>query len=75
MFDWQIILVVCALLLACVYVGRRGWLRVSSLSISKRMNAPSCAVGCGGCGAAAGETRVANGPGSDSKKIVRAFRS
>ncbi len=52
MFDWQTILVVGALILACVYVGRRGWLRLSSLSISKRMNAPSCAAGCGGCTAA-----------------------
>lgn len=51
MFDWQIILVAGALLLACVYVGRRGWLRLSSLAISKQMNAPSCAAGCGGCGA------------------------
>jgi hypothetical protein len=51
MFDWQIILVGCALLLACIYVGRRGWLRLSSLSSTKQMNAPSCSDGCGGCGA------------------------
>ena len=52
MFDWQVIVVVGVLLLACAYIGRRGWLRISSLSISKRMNAPSCAAGCGGCGTA-----------------------
>ena len=51
MFDWQIILVGCALVLACIYVGRRVWMRLSSLSLSKRMNAPSCNDGCGGCGA------------------------
>ena len=51
MFDWQIILVVLALLLACAYVGRRGWLRLSSFARSRAMNASSCAQGCGGCGA------------------------
>lgn len=50
MFDWQVILVAFALLLACIYVGRRAWLRLSSLSVSRRMNAPSCSDGCGGCG-------------------------
>lgn len=50
MFDWQVILVGFALLLACIYVGRRAWMRLSSLSLSKRMNAPSCGDGCGGCG-------------------------
>ena len=49
MFDWQIILVGCALLLACAYMGWRGWLRLSSLSVSKRMKEPSCGDGCGGC--------------------------
>lgn len=52
MVDWQILLVGGVLLLACAYVGRRAWLRLSSLSISKRMNTPSCAAGCGGCRAA-----------------------
>jgi hypothetical protein len=51
MFDWQTILVGCALLLACIYVGWRGWSRLSSLSTSRRMNASSCSDGCGGCGA------------------------
>lgn len=54
MFDWQIILVGLALLFAGIYVGRRGWLRLSSLSTSKRMNPPSCADGCGGCGVVQG---------------------
>jgi hypothetical protein len=58
MFDWQIIVVSGVLLLACIYVGRRGWLRLSSLSIAKRMNAPSCAAGCGGCGAEQAEQDV-----------------
>jgi hypothetical protein len=57
MFDWQIIIVGCVLLLACVYVGRRGWLRISSLSVSKRMNAPPCGNGCGGCGEKAVENQ------------------
>jgi hypothetical protein len=48
MFDWQVIVVACVLLIAGVYVGRRGWLRISSLAISKR-NAPSCDKGCGHC--------------------------
>lgn len=51
MFDWQVILVICALVLACIYVGRRGWMRLSSLALSRRMNVPSCVQGCGGCGA------------------------
>jgi hypothetical protein len=50
MFDWQVILVVCALLLACIYVGWRGWLRLSSFARSRRMNASSCSEGCGNCG-------------------------
>ena len=48
MFDWQVIVVACVLLLAGAYVGRRGWLRISSLAISKR-NAPSCDKACGHC--------------------------
>jgi len=48
MFDWQVFVVACVLLLAGAYVGRRGWLRISSLTISKR-NAPSCDKGCGHC--------------------------
>src|SRR5437588_658415 len=48
MFDWQVIVVACVLLLASAYVGRRGWLRISSLAISKR-NAPSCDKACGHC--------------------------
>jgi hypothetical protein len=51
MFDWQTILVVGALLLAGTYVGRRGWLRLSSFARSRAMSASSCAQGCGGCGA------------------------
>jgi len=51
MFDWQIILVVGVLLLACAYVGRRGWMRLSSFARSRAMSASSCAQGCGGCGA------------------------
>jgi len=50
MFDWQVILVGLVLSIACVYVGRRAWLRLSSLLLSRRMNAPSCSNGCGGCG-------------------------
>jgi len=46
MFDWQVIVVACVLLLASAYVGRRGWLRISSLAISK-WNAPSCDKACG----------------------------
>lgn len=49
MFDWQLIIVAFALILACSYIGWRAWLRLSSLSISKRMNAPSCGDGCGSC--------------------------
>jgi len=48
MFDWQVIVVACVLLGAGAYVGRRGWLRISSLAISKR-NAPSCDKACGHC--------------------------
>ncbi len=50
MFDWQLIIVGLVLVLACSYIGWRGWLRLSSLSVSKRMNAPSCGEGCGACG-------------------------
>jgi len=47
MFDWQVIAVTFVLLLAVGYVGRRGWLRISSLKISRR-NTP-CDKGCGHC--------------------------
>jgi len=40
------------MLLAGIYVARRGWLRLSSMSSSKPMNASSCSDGCGGCGTA-----------------------
>ena len=53
MFDWQAIVVGFVLLLAVAYVGRRGWLRISSLAASKR-NA-FCDKGCGHC---AGEELV-----------------
>ncbi len=66
MFDWQVIVVACVLLLAGAYVGRRGWLRISSLAISKR-NAPSCDKACGHC---EGEGLVGPqfSPTSDPKK-------
>jgi len=58
MFDWQIIVVSGALLLACIYVGRRGWLRFSSFASSREMSASSCAQGCGGCGTRQPTTQV-----------------
>ena len=48
MFDWQVIVVACVVLIAVGYVARRGWLRIFSLAISKR-NVPSCDKGCGHC--------------------------
>jgi hypothetical protein len=48
MFDWQVIVVAFVLLIAVGYVGRRGWLRISSLAASER-NAPSCDKACGHC--------------------------
>ncbi|PYS70552.1 MAG: hypothetical protein DMF73_12640 [Acidobacteria bacterium] len=50
MFDWQTVAAAILLLIASIYVGRRAWLRISSLSIRKRLNAPSCDDACGGCG-------------------------
>jgi len=47
MFDWQIIAAGFALLSALIYVGWRGWLRISSLKPQKKMAASSCGAGCG----------------------------
>jgi hypothetical protein len=49
MIDWQTLLVASVLFAASLYVGRRGWLRIRSLMISKPMQSPACG-GCSGCG-------------------------
>jgi len=46
-FDWQIIAAGIALVSALAYFGWRGWLRLSSMRLSKRMSANSCGEGCG----------------------------
>ncbi|HBB93981.1 MAG TPA: hypothetical protein DC054_01205 [Blastocatellia bacterium] len=50
MLDAQTIAAAIVLLIASIYVGRRAWLRLSSLILTKRRRASSCGEACGGCG-------------------------
>ena len=50
MLDAQTIAAAIVLLIAAIYVGRRAWLRLSSLILTKRRGALSCGEACGGCG-------------------------
>jgi hypothetical protein len=47
MFDWQIIIAAITIMAASVYVGWRGWLRISSLKPNRKMPGQSCSGGCG----------------------------
>jgi hypothetical protein len=47
--DWQTIAVWLIIFAALAYVGRRGWERVRSFSLSGKSKS-ACASGCGSCG-------------------------
>ena len=50
MLDWQNTLVVLILLSACLYLGRRGWARLTLFLRNERESLDCRSETCGGCG-------------------------
>ena len=50
MLDWQNTLVVLILLLACLYLARRGWARLTFFLGNERESLDCRSETCGGCG-------------------------